>query len=298
MHILFPAEPGTKRVDPSFEREREAASAAGCEVGLVYEKPDLTLGFTLPPGECSPVIFRGWMLSLTDYEELYQALWARGYHLINNPDEYAFTHHLPRWYPTFQKATPETVWFEWREGVMDNLYEVQETVKTVLGSGPYIIKDYVKSQKHYWKEACFIENVEQLPEVTKRFVELQGGVPEGGLVYRKYVHFNQVGKHPKSETPVLNEVRYFMLDNRPILGFPYWGPDEGGSAIQMPPAPPDLAERLVKSRFYTIDIAEIETTFGSGWIVIELGDGQVAGLPNHVQAGMFYSRLKERYTFT
>jgi hypothetical protein len=29
-----------------------------------------------------------------------------------------------------------------------------------------------------------------------------------------------------------------------------------------------------------------------GWLIVELGDGQVAGLPDHANKGEFYAKLK------
>lgn len=46
--------------------------------------------------------------------------------------------------------------------------------------------------------------------------------------------------------------------------------------------------KQIKSNFFTMDIAQKEN---GDWIMIELGDGQVAGLPDDLYADEFYSRL-------
>ena len=48
--------------------------------------------------------------------------------------------------------------------------------------------------------------------------------------------------------------------------------------------------RVLPSRFFSMDIAE---TAAGGWIVMEVGDGQVSGLPESIDPMTFYSRLVE-----
>lgn len=309
MLVAFPAEVGTKTkiVGTPFEREWSAANDAGCQTGVVYEHHG-QYKFTFGPGKGETAIYRGWMLNRHEYQRLYDAFWKHGYRLINDPDEYLYCHELPRWYPDFKTSTPETVWFtNWAihedEEETPPLWvgedRLVDLVKKALGPGPYIVKDEVKSQKHAWKEACFIESPDDLDRVTYKFLSLQGPDIRNYLVFRKYQPFKQIGKHPKSGMPLAHEARFFVLKGRPILGFPYWGKDEGGADIEMPEAPPDLSMTgLVKSDFFTVDIAQLPESMGGGWIIVELGDGQVAGLPEHVEARVFYERLKERFTFS
>lgn len=51
----------------------------------------------------------------------------------------------------------------------------------------------------------------------------------------------------------------------------------------------DVARR-VGSRFFTMDVAQRK---GGGWMIVELGDGQVAGLPGSADVVSFYRRLKD-----
>jgi hypothetical protein len=84
------------------------------------------------------------------------------------------------------------------------------------------------------------------------------------------------------------EVRTFWLDGELLLAHPYWGD------LTAPPAPPpidwmkDVASR-VRSRFFTMDVALRED---GRWTVIELGDGQVAGLPASGMAKQLYLQLR------
>ena len=45
----------------------------------------------------------------------------------------------------------------------------------------------------------------------------------------------------------------------------------------------------VRSRFFTMDVAQRRD---GDWLIVELGDGQVAGLPDHADVDGFYKALK------
>ena len=133
-------------------------------------------------------------------------------------------------------------------------------------------------------------------------------------MHRQFIPFKQVGKHPKSGMPIYNEIRLWVLSGSPLTGHAYWGPDEGGADITLPCSPwghawesvslcrfsdevprfQRLSEVRAKSNFYTVDVAQHEHGL---WTVIELGDGQVSGLPHHVDVEEFYRGLKRRFTF-
>ena len=78
------------------------------------------------------------------------------------------------------------------------------------------------------------------------------------------------------------------IDGTPLLVHDYW--DRLGAVAERPPLDwmRDIATR-VKSRFFTMDVALRED---GGWTVIELGDGQVAGLPGPDLAGELYRGLR------
>lgn len=98
-------------------------------------------------------VYRGWMLRPDRYQALYDALLARGLRLINDPEAYRHAHHLPEAYPILEEWTARSVWTS-LEGALD-MAAVLRLVE-VFGSRPILLKDYVKSRKHEWDEACFI----------------------------------------------------------------------------------------------------------------------------------------------
>jgi hypothetical protein len=92
-------------------------------------------------------IYRGWMLRPEYYEQLFDALDTKGISLINSPQAYRHTHYLPESYPVIESFTPESVWMK-----VENDVSIDEIMKLLssFGSNSVIVKDYVKSQKHYW----------------------------------------------------------------------------------------------------------------------------------------------------
>ena len=306
--ILFPADPlNPRKVDSAYEREADAARFVGCPIAFVDIDHD-PLDEDLEADKIGEVaIYRGWMMTPTRYQWFYEALWERGFRLINSPEEYRYCHELPQWYDDFKGATPKSKWFEPTPELGFELHDIATRVHCKLGSGPYIVKDYVKSRKHEWDEACFIRDGGAIEDVTRRFLELQGDSLAGGLVYRRFAPIRRVGTHPKSGAPIHNEIRSWTFCGAPLTSHTYWGPDEGGADITMPGgliSVVDLSGKgsvkqplmgwRVKSNFYTMDLAEHEH---GGWVIIELGDGQVSGLPEHVDAREFYRGLRDRFTF-
>ena len=163
-------------------------------------------------------------------------------------------------------------------------------------ANPIVVKDYVKSRKHEWHEACFIPDAADAVaalRVVARFVELQGDDLIGGLVFREFVDLKTIGAHAQSGMPLAREFRLFFLNHRLLIFANYWTQSDYSGE-----APPlalfqDIAFG-VRSRFFSMDVAQ--KTDGD-WIIVELGDGQVAGLPDENRASQFYDKLAKMPKF-
>jgi hypothetical protein len=146
------------------------------------------------------------------------------------------------------------------------------------------------SGAHYWDEACFIPAVSDraaVERVVRRFLELQGDDLNEGLVFREFVPLAIVGVDPKSQLPLAAEIRSFWLDGEPILSHRYWGKLTSFDA----PLPFETLRpiaRRIPSRFFTMDVAALE---GGGFTIVELGDGQTAGLPAPALAPEFFAQI-------
>lgn len=291
MNMIFCSEPmNPKAFDSFYLNEVECAR----EKGIQCYKIDFELLSndnnvekslkSIPYQEKNELaIYRGWMLSVEHYNNLYHALLEKGYQLVNNIEQYRHCHYLPESYSIIQNKTANTIWIsndqdQSIDKIMDRLQ--------VFENKPVVLKDYVKSQKHYWKEACFIPDASDQSSVKKvlsRFLELQGNNLQGGLVFREYLDLKPIGRHSKSAMPLTKEYRIFYYYKKPIILLPYW--DEGNYDIT-----PDINEfndigKKVDSNFFTMDIAQKND---NSWAIVELGDGQVAGLPDNANLQDFY----------
>lgn len=292
--VLFPCDPlHPRRVEPDFEQERDAALQAGLQTALLDHtgilRGAVDEAVARVPEGAGGAVYRGWMLTPRHYGDMYGALHSRGVQLINAPQAYRVCHYLPDSYPFIQDRTPRSVWLKVAGNV--DFTEVLQALAP-FGNRPVVLKDYVKSQKHYWAEACFIpaaDDAAAVQRVVRRFVELQGEDLNEGLVFREYVPLKIVATHPKSGLPLAAEFRTFWLDGAPLLTHRYWGELTAFDAELPLEALRDVAAR-VPSRFFSMDVAFKDN---GDWTIVELGDGQVAGLPAPELAADFFRRLAQ-----
>ena len=237
--------------------------------------------------EPTMAMYRGWMLKPDQYARLYDSLAAKGVLLINDPMAYRHCHYLPASYAVIEGHTPRSVWVK----VADEppLNEIMTALNSFAGA-PLIVKDFVKSRKHEWHEACFIPSAADrngVERVVRKFLELQGDDLNEGLVFREFIEFEPLAIHSKSGMPLTREFRVFFLDGRAIYNTAYW--DEGDYRGEQPPIDElnELAKK-VQSRFFTMDVAKRRD---GEWMIVELGDGQVAGLPGNADVIEFYRAI-------
>lgn len=91
--------------------------------------------------------------------------------------------------------------------------------------------------------------------------------------------------------PLTKEFRIFFLDGQPIFWTPYW--EEADYQGLMPPLDRFAAVAGdVRSRFFTMDVAQRRD---GDWLIVEVGDAQVAGLPEHADVDEFYKVLRDHW---
>ena len=216
-------------------------------------------------------VYRGWMLRPEQYEFLFDELKKQGIILINSPEEYERYHLLPNWYDDFKADTAKSVWVD-GEDVEGLMLKVQDW------KGPAIIKDYVKSRKHEWFSACFINQIrdrDNAMKVINTFIERQAEDLVGGLVLRSFLPLKNTGFHEISGMPTSEEYRIFIYGGRIISSKDYWAEGNGEGLNEDDINWINSRISRIKSSFVTIDVAR--KTDGS-LCIVELGDGQVSGL--------------------
>jgi len=240
--------------------------------------------------EQETAVYRGWYLNIQQYTALYDALLSRNIRLVNQPQQFRHAQHLPESLTIIREHSPETVWFE-TDGKEINSTMLMNLLMRFSGS-PLFLRDYVRAERQYWYEACYISSASDETAVRNtiaRLVELRGDNLEGGLVFREFVEFEPlVEQGSRYRMPLVKEFRFFFLNQKPIATVHYWKvPDYG-----IHDAPDhELFMKIVqqvRSNFFTIDVAQrIDGT----WMIIDLGDAQVAPLPEMVDMDRFYAAL-------
>lgn len=299
MKIIFCEDPAAeKNPDSMYIDEVAAATHAGLDFELInyeslvdHHNAARAVREIPARSEVETAIYRGWALTVRQYTALYDALLSRGLRLLNNAQQYKFSHYLPQSLPAIQAHTPHTVWME-TDGKRLSYDAIMQLLLPFAGR-PLILKDFVKSEKHYWYEACYISSASDFDAVRntiQRFLELRGENFTGGLVFREFVEFMPLAEHPRSQMPLTKEYRLFFLNAMPLATVRYWDV-EGYDNSDEPP--PELFSHLIhgiRSNFFTMDIAQ--RTDGE-WLIIELGDGQIARLPDDMNIDFFYEKLAE-----
>lgn len=286
-YAIFCADPLDGRsVEPDFRAEAAAASDAGFNVvtldhDALDHRTDALRAlkktrFTGP----GLAVYRGWMLRSEAYKVLYDELLSRGVRMVVEPAAYDACHHAPGSYAALSDFMPRTTWVEANR--LDDTSAVGDAL-TRYGTSAVVIKDWVKSQAAgYWTEACFIPNASRLDQaagIIARFRELQGDSLVGGVVLKAYIPLVPVG------APA-DEYRAFVVGHR-VVGC--WPRSSGARELSGPPDQmlAEIASRL-PSPFASADFG----IDGQGkWWLLEVGDGQVSGLPDMEAAKPLFRAL-------
>ena len=288
-YILFCSDPfSPRKIDPAFELDAEAARAAGLTcITLDHDHLDRRINPAaairgMRVEEAGVAMYRGWMMRAEAYEALYDALIERQVRLITSPSAYVACHHAIESYSRLTTWMASTSWIT-RDRIRD-APAVQAALAVHHGSA-VIVKDWVKSQASgYWNEACYIPDAsdfKQASRVIERFVDLQGDSLVGGLVFKRYIPLVPEG------APAY-EHRAFVVDGKVVGCWPRF------EMSPRSPAPPQelLAEiaECLPGPFASMDFA---IDVHGRWWLLEVGDGQVSGLPSPEAAGPVMRQLAD-----
>ncbi|GAA1528275.1 ATP-grasp domain-containing protein [Streptomyces albidochromogenes] len=279
---LFCSDPlGARRPDPVFAAEVAYARHTGGEVALVDHDAllagDTGAALARVPRASGPYWYRGWMVPVVRYADLARGLRARGCDLLTPAPDFGRAHELPGWYDVFADLTPRSVWRAARPGEPPSAPELA-ALTAPLGPGAAVVKDFVKSRKHEWDEACFVPahaDTQRLSAVVRRFFALQEDSLAGGLVVREYEPFVPGG-----------EARVWWVDGEPVLTTAH--PDSPADLPAPGLASVRPAVRALGCRWVTTDLALREDGV---WRVVEVGDGQVSGLPAGADPSALFEAL-------
>jgi hypothetical protein len=280
--LLVPVDPlRARRADEHFAAEAEAAKDAGMAVALVdhdaLTEPEwaggVTRGVRRVPEGGGEAVYRGWMLRSEQYSAFAGALAGRGVTLRTGAADYQRAHELPGWYAPLASVTPESVWT--RGDGREDFWAACGR----LGAGPAVLRDYVKSMKHYWDEAAFIPDVADLPaawKIASRFRELRDEEFTGGFVLRRFEDFTSA------------EVRTWWVDGacRLVTAHPDTPDTPAPESLDLAWLAPLVGSLALP--FVTVDLV---LRADGVWRVVELGDGQVSDRPSSTDPAAFVAAI-------
>ena len=229
MNIIFCSDDFDRRKpDEAYASEVAAVERVGGQYSLVnfdalVNDGDAFKAVRRVPESPKPTgaIYRGWLLKPSAYSHLYEALAAKGVRLVNDPAAYVHCHYLPESYSVIERWTPRSAWTK-IEGAVD-MDRIMELLRP-FGGAPLVMKDFVKSRKHEWDEACYISSASDrssVEKVVRRFLDFVEDDLNEGLVFREFVEFEPLTQHSKSGMPLTKEFRLFFLDGKPIFWTEY-----------------------------------------------------------------------------
>lgn len=234
-----------KKVDEAFLAQATYLQNAGFSTSVIsLELLGSDAAKILPvlsPG--SKVVYRGWMLSPSDYELLVSVMENTGASAFTSKTEYLATHYIRNWYPLIADLTPETKFY--------SLDSDLESELSNLGWERFFIKDYVKSLKT--SIGSLIEKPSDLKTLVSEMQKFRG-VIEGGICVRRVEDF-----------VLESERRYFVINGKPF---------SATSDEEIPTIVEECAKRI-ESKFFSIDMVERRDGVKR---IVELGDGQVSDL--------------------
>src|SRR5574338_151463 len=231
--IMCASQLSKRKPDESYETEYASAKKlTNVHLFDIFNLADLKL----PDINNGKLIYHGWMMPPAIYSKFYNKCMSFGYELINSPGQYLACHHFNGWYSAVEGLTPKSLIIE-----IDDLRPMMEQVMQFMSDNDcsVIIKDYVKSLKHNWNEACFIPRDAtpvQLSKVIATFIHLKEEMNDlqGNLVVRKFMDLKKIGTHDRSGMPLTKEFRTFVVNGELLPTYKYW--DQGSYLGDAPPS--------------------------------------------------------------
>ncbi|HEY2796210.1 MAG TPA: ATP-grasp domain-containing protein [Micromonosporaceae bacterium] len=279
--VLFCGDPlAPRRVDPYFAAQAEIVRGLGGQVAVI-DHDALLAGRAEPavrtvPRDSGAWWYRGWMIPSARYSEITTALRARGADLRVTPRRYRAAHELPGWYATFSNLTAQSAWEDQPLGRPYQDHDA-EVLASWVDANSAIVKDFVKSRKHEWADACYLPDLTDhahVRAVVNRMLELQGDDLAGGVVIRAFEEYRP------------GEARVWWVDGEPVLVTAH--PDTPDVLPQPDLAGVAIAVAGLGHPFVTTDLA---LRSDGVWRVVEVGDGQVSDLPTGVDPTPLLAKL-------
>lgn len=218
------------------------------------------------------------------YKELENDLGINGAQLINSWEQHSFVADIGQWYPVIKEYTPET----WNMNVGTN---------NLPTNCSFVLKGATNSIKRLWTTHMFARTRNDVASVYSNLLD-DTMVGQQEIFARRYIPLRKLGESVNG-MPITEEYRFFICYRQVISSGYYWSSHT--DEIKLPEYNTDEGMYLLnyvhkvadtigdKCNFYTIDIGITEQ---GEPIVIELNDGQMAGLSEN-NPFVLYKNLKD-----
>ncbi|WP_298252837.1 ATP-grasp domain-containing protein [Bradyrhizobium sp.] len=226
-------------------------------------------------------VWAGYIPSVERYTAIFDAAAAKGVRLINTPAQHRTAMEFDQFYPLLDELTPKSVIVN----DLDGLQEIEQDLEF-----PMFVRGAVKSNKDQGWAACVAHDHAELRGIADRLLT-RDRRSRGKVVARRLVKFRAIATDSQS-FPIGREYRAFIYGDTVLaFGF-YW--DEYVDSSPLSAAEEQIlralvieAARRVGTPFLAVDVGQLET---GEWIVIEVSDGQFAGL-SHIEILDLWSKL-------
>lgn len=218
------------------------------------------------------------------YKEQERDIKLAGAQLINNFEQHNYIADLKNWVYDLKELTPET----W-----DRLIDLPDDCS-------FVLKGETNSRKHEWNTMMFAKDKKAACEVHSLLCK-DGLIGYQDIYIRKYYPLKTYMISIQG-LPITHEFRFFVCYGQVLCGGYYWSNyvDDLSAVPDIDDVPKDFLQEVIKrvgnkTNFYTIDVAQ---TADGQWIVIELNDGQMAGLQENLPEELYFNLkrvINERY---
>lgn len=187
-----------------------------------------------------------------------------GAKLINTYNQHLYVADLGNYVMDLGKLTPRT----WR-----NLEDIPE-------KGPFVVKGETNSRKGNWKRDMFAHDKTDAIMIANRLSD-DSLIGQQKIYVRQYIPLIKL-MDGINGMPVTKEFRFFVAYGHLLCGGYYWQNyiDDLSEVPSVDEVPREFLQEVIEAvgdqcNFYTIDVGQTQS---GEWIVIEMNDGQQAGL--------------------
>lgn len=212
------------------------------------------------------IMYRGWILTQSQYAALTQKIEKLGAHMLVNPENYAKTQFINSWYEKFKDFTPVTDFYDYHTeaSVFDENY--------ANDNRSFVVKGQSKSLKNDWENSMFAKTGKDVSRIVENFKQQVSDIEEPVLVVRVFENWKKnelrvwffndqylIQQHPNNTHDVdIDDDVFDFVDSLHILDF--------------------------DSPFFNIDIVQSD----HGLRVVETGNGQVSESSNFAELLNFF----------